>query len=125
MIPLWSLVLERWVKWSVLALLHLSVRGGRHWLVLVGHRGRSVLLVVSLLVVKLGVDVGKRRLVLAILHLRSSKLLRVAVGLHRVWVESLLEHLRTLHAIVTHVDLSRHVVLVLGLLVARDVEALL
>lgn len=84
------------------------------------------MVVMLVLLVELGVDVWKRRLVLSILYLRSSKLIRVPVGLHRVWVKCLLEHLRTLHTIVTHVDLSRHVVLILGLLVTTwDVKALL
>ena len=57
------------------------------------------------------------------MNLRSSELLGVTVGLHRVWVECLLEHLWTLHAIVAHVDLGWNIVLLL-LLVAWDVKAL-
>lgn len=91
--------------------------GGRHGLVVVRHAGGSVLLVV--LLVELCVDVGKRRLVLAILELRGGELVRVPVALHGVGAESLLEHLwALLLTIVSEVDLSRHVVVLLSRSVA-------
>ena len=112
----WLHLAEAW-KLELVAVLGV----GGHWVLLVAHGSWGV--VVVLLLVHLGVDVWERRLLLVGVDLWSGELLRVAVGLHRVWVESLLEHLWALHAVVTHVDLGWDVVVLL-LLVAWNVEAL-